>query len=125
MVQFVFFFNDTAATEIYTLSLHDALPIWRAPAADGGGDPGRVRGAVPGRGAGGARADRGRRLRRQLGALLGAGRRRRGVCGLVLRPRLARRALAVRPLRRARAARVVLALPVRAGRRDRGARRAG
>src|SRR5256885_9198295 len=23
-----FFFNDTAATEIYTLSLHDALPIW-------------------------------------------------------------------------------------------------
>src|SRR5574341_171848 len=33
-----FFFNDTATTEIYTLSLHDALPIWcadgpeRAPA---------------------------------------------------------------------------------------------
>src|SRR6267143_6996152 len=28
-----FFFNDTATTEIYTLSLHDALPIlnWRAP----------------------------------------------------------------------------------------------
>src|SRR6185436_19074073 len=23
-----FFFNDTAPTEIYTLSLHDALPIW-------------------------------------------------------------------------------------------------
>ena len=23
----VFFFNDTATTEIYTLSLHDALPI--------------------------------------------------------------------------------------------------
>src|SRR3712207_7207305 len=23
------FFNDTAATEIYTLSLHDALPIWQ------------------------------------------------------------------------------------------------
>src|ERR1022692_4589872 len=23
-----FFFNDTATTEIYTLSLHDALPIW-------------------------------------------------------------------------------------------------
>ena len=22
-------FNDTATTEIYTLSLHDALPIWR------------------------------------------------------------------------------------------------
>src|SRR2546430_8773164 len=27
MVYF-FFFNDTATTEIYTLSLHDALPIW-------------------------------------------------------------------------------------------------
>src|SRR2546428_5154016 len=26
-----FFFNDTATTEIYTLSLHDALPIWRHP----------------------------------------------------------------------------------------------
>src|SRR3989304_10000910 len=25
----VFFFNDTAPTEIYTLSLHDALPIYR------------------------------------------------------------------------------------------------
>src|SRR3712207_8308152 len=24
----LFFFNDTATTEIYTLSLHDALPIW-------------------------------------------------------------------------------------------------
>src|SRR3712207_7126427 len=30
---FFFFFNDTATTEIYTLSLHDALPIcsWRSP----------------------------------------------------------------------------------------------
>src|SRR2546430_17163937 len=26
---FFFFFNDTATTEIYTLSLHDALPICR------------------------------------------------------------------------------------------------
>src|SRR5258708_37846330 len=26
-----FFFNDTATTEIYTLSLHDALPIWVEP----------------------------------------------------------------------------------------------
>src|SRR5438445_1800591 len=25
-----FFFNDTATTEIYTLSLHDALPIWHS-----------------------------------------------------------------------------------------------
>src|SRR5438876_9786992 len=33
---FVFFFNDTATTEIYTLSLHDALPI----------SPGNGRGGV-------------------------------------------------------------------------------
>ena len=26
-IVFFFFFNDTATTEIYTLSLHDALPI--------------------------------------------------------------------------------------------------
>src|SRR5437870_8144878 len=26
---FSFFFSDTATTDIYTLSLHDALPIWR------------------------------------------------------------------------------------------------
>src|SRR5690349_24838233 len=26
---FFFFFNDTATTEIYTLSLHDALPIYK------------------------------------------------------------------------------------------------
>src|SRR2546422_7645459 len=32
---FLFFFNDTATTEIYTLSLHDALPIcpWRPTAS--------------------------------------------------------------------------------------------
>src|SRR5258705_4814401 len=28
---YLFFFNDTATTEIYTLSLHDALPISRFP----------------------------------------------------------------------------------------------
>src|SRR2546430_11961243 len=28
LIFFFFFFNDTATTEIYTLSLHDALPIW-------------------------------------------------------------------------------------------------
>src|SRR5256885_9684348 len=50
-----FFFNDTATTEIYTLSLHDALPIYHrqchrsrhcADADDGGhqrGNAGRVR----------------------------------------------------------------------------------
>src|SRR3712207_7161220 len=31
----VFFFNDTATTEIYTLSLHDALPISRDVAGVG------------------------------------------------------------------------------------------
>ena len=31
------FFNDTATTEIYTLSLHDALPFWRG---GGGGRQG-------------------------------------------------------------------------------------
>src|SRR5438552_11500312 len=30
---FSFFFNDTATTEIYTLSLHDALPIYSTPPA--------------------------------------------------------------------------------------------
>src|SRR2546430_15921629 len=29
MFSLFFFFNDTATTEIYTLSLHDALPIFR------------------------------------------------------------------------------------------------
>src|SRR3712207_8718138 len=33
----VFFFNDTATTEIYTLSLHDALPISVAGNAPHGG----------------------------------------------------------------------------------------
>src|SRR3712207_9135003 len=33
MVCVFFFFNDTATTEIYTLSLHDALPICSSPAA--------------------------------------------------------------------------------------------
>src|SRR2546427_6167154 len=51
-----FFFNDTATTEIYTLSLHDALPISprprgglsarvsrrRGPAASGSSGPGRA-----------------------------------------------------------------------------------
>src|SRR5256885_14395859 len=53
-----FFFNDTATTEIYTLSLHDALPISlgsapvfrgqspyenHAPSSDTGGRPARCR----------------------------------------------------------------------------------
>src|SRR3712207_7143989 len=32
-----FFFNDTATTEIYTLSLHDALPIWAHAVRHGSG----------------------------------------------------------------------------------------
>src|SRR5437660_4232370 len=35
---FFFFFNDTATTEIYTLSLHDALPISAPPDRTGPGD---------------------------------------------------------------------------------------
>src|ERR1043165_10297020 len=36
VIRFFFFFNDTATTEIYTLSLHDALPIYArgAPPSD-------------------------------------------------------------------------------------------
>src|SRR6266576_6183449 len=54
---FFFFFNDTATTEIYTLSLHDALPISRprrtcpcrgSPAGRGHGHRTRGRGS-PGR----------------------------------------------------------------------------
>src|SRR6266540_1905831 len=48
---FFFFFNDTATTEIYTLSLHDALPIshpGRRDRADP--DPGAGRVAEPGHG---------------------------------------------------------------------------
>src|SRR3989441_6284044 len=39
-----FFFNDTATTEIYTLSLHDALPICNPSDSDGrSGPPARSR----------------------------------------------------------------------------------
>src|SRR2546422_5420379 len=45
---FFFFFNDTATTEIYTLSLHDALPIYRdLVAADGAQLGGAERQQVP------------------------------------------------------------------------------
>src|SRR2546428_6395798 len=37
-----FFFNDTATTEIYTLSLHDALPISAIPNVTGSGDRARL-----------------------------------------------------------------------------------
>src|SRR3546814_12288074 len=39
-----FFFNETATTEIYTyghtLSLHEALPMWRLPGGHAGGSTG-------------------------------------------------------------------------------------
>src|SRR3712207_7799328 len=58
-----FFFNDTATTEIYTLSLHDALPI-SGRGARGGSDrrgarrPARTRGASAARSAGSPAAGR-------------------------------------------------------------------
>src|SRR3712207_8228116 len=48
MLSLFFFFNDTATTEIYTLSLHDALPILR------GGEELRRPGREAGRDAPGA-----------------------------------------------------------------------
>src|SRR5438876_6429310 len=42
LVLVLFFFNDTATTEIYTLSLHDALPIFVALALQGGAAGGRA-----------------------------------------------------------------------------------
>src|SRR5256885_3810750 len=47
---FFFFFNDTATTEIYTLSLHDALPISRGrrlPIQAGHLRSGKLRGGAP------------------------------------------------------------------------------
>src|SRR6266567_9406347 len=56
-VFFFFFFNDTATTEIYTLSLHDALPIGATKLAR---SPGR---SSPSPGAGAPRMRSGRRCR--------------------------------------------------------------
>src|SRR5690242_20812457 len=63
MLLLLFFFNDTATTEIYTLSLHDALPIWPTRAPEGGPrgplrrpPPGRRRAADPSCAAAPARA---------------------------------------------------------------------
>src|SRR3712207_8796290 len=75
---YVFFFNDTATTEIYTLSLHDALPIWGP--ARGQELHGRRHELRDGRGHG-----RGRRGR------LRGHERRRGRGGLALHGRAPRR----------------------------------
>src|SRR3712207_7484355 len=60
----IFFLNDTATTEIYTLSLHDALPIW--PAGAGAALPLLSPTASDGR-RGSRRGVRGARRRRDLG----------------------------------------------------------
>src|SRR3989442_2658849 len=77
---FFFFFNDPATPEIYTLSLHDALPILplpRLPRAAGGG-----RARVPGAASGQRRAIRrlapGARGRPRLGVVPESRRRVRG-----------------------------------------------
>src|SRR5256885_10798807 len=58
LLLFFFFFNDTATTEIYTLSLHDALPIF-GPAAGHSGNGRRHASVRPARGrAGAAHQDR-------------------------------------------------------------------
>src|SRR3712207_6873425 len=58
----VFFFNDTATTEIYTLSLHDALPIYRLPVQRRARGRGRRRALRRG-----SRRDRGGAGRREHG----------------------------------------------------------
>src|SRR3712207_6966261 len=60
-----FFFNDTATTEIYTLSLHDALPIYHPArrAHRAAGDRPLRAGRVGRGGVAGRHRPRGRRLR--------------------------------------------------------------
>src|SRR3712207_7999743 len=74
---FIYFFNDTATTEIYTLSLHDALPISDLPAALPDARPrGGRRGRRDGQG-GDVRPAAGRVERRaEQGRRQGRGRRR-------------------------------------------------
>src|SRR2546429_4807868 len=74
----IFFFNDTATTEIYTLSLHDALPICSRRPGYGLRDQRRRPGSLEGRGS--CRFRRGRRVadaddRRRARAELGLGNR--------------------------------------------------
>src|SRR2546430_9743400 len=62
----IFFFNDTATTEIYTLSLHDALPICSSRARS---TPRRFRESAGTARAHGGRPRRAPRRRRRRGAL--------------------------------------------------------
>src|SRR3712207_7116772 len=57
IASFFFFFNDPATTEIYTLSLHDALPISVEPHARPGVAPVAARALLPAREAHADRAD--------------------------------------------------------------------
>src|SRR3712207_7203047 len=59
-----FFFNDTATTEIYTLSLHDALPIYEP---DPGAQPPHARAVRAARGPARAARPRPRRQPRRTG----------------------------------------------------------
>src|SRR6266581_5619606 len=94
-----FFFNDTATTEIYTLSLHDALPILRRPGV-------RARGRHRGAHESGARGERRARLPRDARARLrlrarpAAGRARQ-LLGRASLPAAAARPLSFRLRRRA------------------------
>src|SRR3712207_8055110 len=56
MRRFLFFFNDTATTEIYTLSLHDALPIFAPPRCEECHNPGKLAWCQAGRTRIGARS---------------------------------------------------------------------
>src|SRR3712207_7391849 len=75
MLFIFFFFNDTATTEIYTLSLHDALPI----STQGGKPPSRWR---PPTGAQLRRIRRGARTRSQRDHADGCPSRMPGTCRL-------------------------------------------
>src|SRR5256885_6348610 len=82
---FFFFFNDTATTEIYTLSLHDALPILRGVRIRARGGRSRIRVAqAPPRALARRRGDRdtaqGARPRRPLRVWRSALRTRVGTC---------------------------------------------
>src|SRR2546430_17577619 len=108
MCSVFFFFNDTATTEIYTLSLHDALPIYRSPGGPVrlGDRPRPPRGGGPA--GGGPTGPTGGERRGVRRALRRAGRR----------PRFARPGTARAELGAAGEEGAVLAPP--AGTRDRG-----